>query len=201
MGVLNDVEIRKLAHDGMISPFVEGERRAGKISYGLTSYGYDFRLGDDFQIFTGFTGRGSGPLQEVQTIDPKRFSSDACHEVQAWEDEDGSHVIVIPPQSFVLGVSLEKFHIPRNILGICLGKSTYARCGITLPITPLEPEWRGYLTVEMCNTTRDPVKIYAREGIGQLVFLSGNDVCAKSYADREGKYQDQPRKPVFPKVL
>lgn len=209
MGILNDREITRLSVEGwkdsdgeihhMIEPFAENKKRPGKISYGVSSYGYDWRLGDEFHIFTGFVDRGPGPLHETRTIDPKNFSTDVCHKVEAWE-EDGYKIVIIPPRSFALGVSLERFCLPRNVLGVCLGKSTYARCGLDLPMTPLEPQWRGHLTAELCNTTGEPMKIYVGEGIGQIFFLVADSECDVSYSDRKGKYQEQPAVVVMPRV-
>jgi dCTP deaminase len=174
MAILNDREIKFLAYAGMISPFVETQRGKGVISFGLSSFGYDARVDRQFKIFT--LGKGI-------VLDPKDFSA------SAFEDHVGDHCI-IPPNSFALGRTVEKFNIPRNIFAICMGKSTYARVGIIVNVTPLEPEWRGHVTLEFSNTTQWPVKIYAGEGACQFIFMRGNK-CAVSYADRKGKYQDQ----------
>lgn len=159
----------------MIVPFSLSESKGGVVSYGLSSYGYDIRISNTFKIFTNVNN---------SIVDPKKFDENA------FQDFTGD-VCIIPPNSFALGKSVERFKIPRNVLGICLGKSTYARCGIIMNITPLEPEWEGYLTLEISNTTPLPAKIYANEGIAQLLFLESDEVCRVSYADKKGKYQDQ----------
>jgi len=174
--VLSDKEIKEYVKKyKMIAPFKTSQVRAGVISYGLSSYGYDFRLADEFKIFTNVNSA---------IVDPKNFDS------KAFIDFKGK-VCIIPPNSFALGRSLEYFHIPRDVIGLCLGKSTYARCGIVVNVTPLEPEWEGYITVEISNTTPLPAKIYGGEGICQVIFLKGNQVCQVSYGDRKGKYQNQ----------
>lgn len=176
--VLSDKTIRKLAKEqGMITPFEENLVSSGKISYGLSSYGYDARLADEFKIFshspTGHT-----------LIDPKDFDHNAFIE------HTGDYCI-IPPNSFVLARTMEYFKIPRNTIVICLGKSTYARCGIIVNVTPLEAEWEGQVTLELSNTTPLPAKVYANEGICQFIFCQGDEPCETSYADRKGKYQGQ----------
>lgn len=158
----------------MIEPFSEHVSE-GVISYGLSSYGYDIRLHDEFKIFTNV---------KVPIVDPKNFS------YHNFVDFQGD-ICTIPPNSFTLGRSLEYFRIPRRVLTICLGKSTYARCGIIVNVTPFEPEWEGYATMEISNTSPNPAKVYAREGIAQIIFLMGNEECLMSYADRKGKYQAQ----------
>ncbi|MEW6571489.1 MAG: dCTP deaminase [Nitrospirota bacterium] len=173
----NDRWIRKMAVEGMIQPFNKEQIRKGVISYGVSSYGYDMRIADEFKIFT--------PLNTSQ-IDPKNFDE------QNFVDFKGD-VCLIPPNSFILGLSVEYFKIPRGMLAICLGKSTYARCGLIVNVTPLEPEWEGRVTIEISNTAPLPVKIYANEGIAQLVFIEGSEVCEISYADKAGKYQTQKR--------
>lgn len=174
--LLSDQEIKKYTKKfGMIEPFKPSQIRKGVISFGLSSYGYDFRIIDEFKIFTNIRNA---------IIDPKNFDKKTFINFKGKE-------CLIPPNSFVLARSLEYFRIPRGVLGICLGKSTYARCGIIINITPLEPEWEGYLTIEISNTTSLPAKIYAREGIAQLVFIRGGEECKISYADRKGKYQKQ----------
>jgi dCTP deaminase len=173
--VKNDRWIREMARKGMITPFEEGQVRKGVISYGLSSYGYDMRIGDEFKIFTNINST---------VIDPKGFDP------QSFVDFKGE-VCVIPPNSFVLASSVEYFRIPRDVIVICLGKSTYARCGIVVNVTPLEPEWEGHVTIEISNTTPLPARIYANEGIAQLIFLGAEEVCARSYADKTGKYQAQ----------
>jgi len=176
MGVKPDHWIRQVAKEhGMIEPFVESSVRQGVLSYGLSSYGYDIRVSDEFKIFTN--------VNSVM-IDPKQFVP------QSFVDFKGE-VCIIPPNSFVLSRSVEYFRIPRDVLVICVGKSTYARCGLIVNVTPLEPEWEGYLTVEISNTTPLPAKVYANEGIAQLLFLSGDGLCEQSYADKKGKYQRQ----------
>jgi len=157
-----------------INPLDTGKKKVGKISYGMSSYGYDARLGYDFKIFH----RASG------IIDPKKPDFDC-------EDVHTRDFIVIPPNSFALGVTYEDFKIPRDILALCIGKSTYARCGIIVNVTPLEPEWEGTITVEISNTTPSPVKVYAGEGIMQVIFFEASEVCRASYQDKGGKYQGQ----------
>ncbi len=176
MSVMSDRWIRRMASDnGMIHPFVETQKRDGVISYGLSSYGYDARVADEFKVFTNV---------DSAIVDPKHFSKDS------FVDRRGP-VCVIPPNSFALAHTVEYFRIPRDILVICLGKSTYARCGIIVNVTPLEPEWEGEVTIEISNTTPLPAKIYAFEGICQFLFLSGNEPCEISYADKAGKYMGQ----------
>ncbi len=185
-GLLADHQIRKLCHSGvdghgneygpMISPMAEGEKRAGKISYGLTSCGYDLRVGSKFKIFTNVYGA---------VVDPKQM------DVSAFVDFEGD-VCIIPPNSFALAEAVEELNMPRSVMAVCIGKSTYARCGIILNITPIEPSWRGKLTLEISNTTPLPAKVYANEGIAQLLFFLTSSDCEVSYADKKGKYQDQP---------
>jgi dCTP deaminase len=182
--VMSDKWIKKMAKEyGMIEPFEENLVRKGVISYGLSSYGYDFRIADEFKIFTNVAST---------IVDPKNFDERSFVSVK------GDYCI-IPPNSFVLGRSVEYFRIPRDVIGICLGKSTYARCGIIVNVTPLEPGWEGFLTVEISNTTPLPAKIYAWEGIAQVIFIKGNEECEISYKDRKGKYMYQPGI-VIPKV-
>jgi len=184
MGVLPDHWIRRMATEhGMIAPFVEKQTREGVISYGLSSYGYDARVGPDFKIFTNV---------ESAIVDPKNFSP------ASFVDRT-TDVCVIPPNSFALAHTIEHFRIPRDVLVICLGKSTYARCGIIVNVTPLEPEWEGQVTIEISNTTPLPARIYAHEGICQFLFLQGTEVCETSYADRAGKYMRQ-RGVALPKL-
>jgi dCTP deaminase len=168
---------------GMIDPFVETQRREGVISYGLSSYGYDARVSDEFKIFTNV---------DSAVIDPKDFSAASFVDRRA-------PVCIIPPNSFVLAHTVEYFRIPRDILVICLGKSTYARCGIIVNVTPLEPEWEGQVTIEISNTTPLPAKIHAHEGICQFLFLQGAGACEVSYADKAGKYMRQ-RGVALPKL-
>lgn len=181
MSVLCDTQIRELIP---IEPFEESIKRPGKVSYGVSSYGYDVRVGSRFKIFTP-TPRTGG----VTVVDPKAFSEHLFVEVDC--DAIGTDHVIIPPNSFALCETVEWFDIPRDVLVVCLGKSTYARCGIIVNVTPLEPEWRGRITIEISNTTPLPAKVYANEGIAQLVFLKADRVCAVSYADKKGKYQDQ----------
>lgn len=181
MPILSDSQIRQLIE---IRPFEAAEKRPGKISYGVSSYGYDIRVGSKFKIFTP-TPRSGG----VTIVDPKAFSEDLFVEVDC--DQTGRDHVIIPPNSFALCETVEYIAIPRDVLAICVGKSTYARCGLVLNVTPLEPEWRGKVTLEISNTTPLPAKVYANEGVGQLIFLKAEVVCEKSYADKAGKYQDQ----------
>jgi len=176
MPVMSDRWIRHMAAEhAMIEPFVETQKRDGVISYGLSSYGYDARVADAFKIFTNV---------DSAIVDPKAFNPDS------FVDRAGD-VCIIPPNSFALAHTVEYFRIPRDVLVICLGKSTYARCGIIVNVTPLEPEWEGQVTIEISNTTPLPAKIYAHEGICQFLFMQGNEVCETSYADKAGKYQGQ----------
>jgi dCTP deaminase len=168
---------------GMIEPFVESQKREGTISYGLSSYGYDARVAGEFRIFTNV---------DNAVVDPKNFSDSSFVE----RDAD---VCIIPPNSFALARTVEYFRIPRDVLVICLGKSTYARCGIIVNVTPLEPEWEGHVTLEFSNTTPLPAKIYANEGACQFLFLKGNEPCETSYKDRAGKYMGQ-RGVTLPKL-
>jgi dCTP deaminase len=168
--------IRRLALEhGMIEPFVEGQVRNGVISYGLSSYGYDMRVADEFKVFTNVFNT---------LVDPKHFDSRSFVDIKA-------DYCDIPPNSFALARSVEFFRIPRNVLAICLGKSTYARCGIILNTTPFEPGWRGFVTLEISNTTPLPARIYANEGIGQVLFFESDEECEISYDDKQGKYLDQ----------
>lgn len=173
--IKNDRWIREMASRGMIEPFNENQVREGVISYGVSSYGYDMRIADEFKIFTNINNT---------IVDPKNFDP------KSFVDFKGN-VCIVPPNSFALGRSVEYFRIPRETLVICLGKSTYARCGIVVNVTPLEPEWEGHVTIEISNTTPLPAKIYANEGIAQLLFLGGAELCETSYADKAGKYQAQ----------
>ena len=178
MSIKSDRWIRRMARDhGMIEPFTDNQVRAGGISYGLSSYGYDMRVADEFRIFTNV-------LSAV--VDPKNFDEKSFVE---WQGD----VCVVPPNSFALARSVEYFRIPRNVLTICVGKSTYARCGIITNVTPFEPEWEGHVTLEISNTTPLPARIYANEGICQVLFFEADDddICETSYADKKGKYQKQ----------
>ncbi|MEE8259083.1 MAG: dCTP deaminase [Sphingomonadales bacterium] len=176
MAIMSDKWIREQARkNGMIEPFVETQKRTGTISYGLSSYGYDARVSDEFKIFTNV---------DSAVVDPKDFSP------KSFVDRTGPSC-VIPPNSFALARTVEYFRIPRDVLVICLGKSTYARCGIIVNVTPLEPGWEGHVTLEFSNTTPLPARIYANEGAAQFLFLQGNEPCETSYADRGGKYMGQ----------
>ena len=176
MPVKNDRWIRKMAVDhGMIEPFEAGQVRNGSISYGLSSFGYDIRVAREFKVFTNVHNL---------VVDPKAFDERSFVNVK---DED----CIIPPNSFALARTVEHFRIPRDVLVLCVGKSTYARCGIIVNVTPLEPTWEGYLTLEISNTTPLPAKIYGGEGIAQLVFFQGDEPPETAYADRKGKYQGQ----------
>ena len=181
MPVLCDSQIRELV---TIEPFAAAEKREGKISYGVSSYGYDIRVGTRFKIFTPTPRHG-----DIAVVDPKRFSDDMMVEVDT--KVTGSDYVIIPPNSFALCETVEYIEVPRDVLVLCVGKSTYARCGLIVNVTPLEPEWRGKVTLEISNTTPLPARVYANEGIAQLVFLKADMVCEKSYADKAGKYQDQ----------
>ncbi len=172
MGVLSDGQIRA---EVSIKPFAENRPRAGVLSYGLTSYGYDVRVGTRYKIFTN--------VRNV-LIDPKNFSEDS------FVDHEGPYCI-IPPNSFALAETVEVIEVPRDTIGVCVGKSTYARCGIIVNVTPLEPEWRGKVTIEISNTTPLPAKIYSNEGIAQILFFRADQLCEISYQDKKGKYQDQ----------
>lgn len=176
MGLKPDHWIRKYAlEQQMIAPFEEKQVREGVISYGLSSYGYDMRVADEFKIFTNVYNT---------VVDPKNFSP------QSFVEYSGD-VCIIPPNSFVLARSVEYFKIPRSVLCVCLGKSTYARAGLVCNVTPLEPGWEGYVTLEISNTTPLPAKVYANEGIVQVLFFEGDEECETSYADKKGKYQGQ----------
>lgn len=176
MTIRHDRWIAQMAKEhGMIEPFEEGQVREGVISYGLSSFGYDIRVADEFKVFTD--------VYSV-VVDPKNFDQ------RSFVDIKGEHCI-IPPNSFALARTLEHFVIPRDVLVLCVGKSTYARVGILINVTPLEPEWRGHLTLEISNTTPLPAKIYSNEGIAQLVFFQGDEAPSVTYAQRGGKYQDQ----------
>ncbi|WP_210395019.1 dCTP deaminase [Motiliproteus sediminis] len=180
MGIKSDTWIRRMAEQhGMISPFEPGQvRRKGDekiVSYGTSSYGYDVCCANEFKIFTNINS---------SMVDPKDFDHQSFVDVQ-------SDVCIIPPNSFALARTVEYFKIPRDVLVICLGKSTYARCGIIVNVTPLEPEWEGHVTLEFSNTTPLPAKIYANEGVAQMLFIGADEVCETSYADRAGKYMGQ----------
>ena len=180
----SDRWIRKMSkeHD-MINPFSEKQVREGVISYGLSSYGYDLRVADEFKIFTNVNNA---------LVDPKRFDEKSFVTVQ-------TDICIVPPNSFALARSVEYFKIPRSVLTICVGKSTYARCGIIVNVTPCEPEWEGFVTLEISNTTPLPARIYANEGLCQIIFFESDEICETSYADRKGKYQAQ-KGIVLPKL-
>ncbi len=176
MSIKSDRWIRRMALEhGMIEPFAERQVREGVISYGLSSYGYDMRVASAFRVFTNVNSA---------MVDPKQFDERSFVEFEG-------DVCVIPPNSFALATSVEYFRIPRNVMTICVGKSTYARCGIITNVTPFEPEWEGHVTLEISNTTPLPAKIYAGEGISQVLFFESDEECEVSYADRKGKYQKQ----------
>jgi dCTP deaminase len=183
MAIKSDRWITRMAREHrMIEPFEEHQVRSG-ISYGVSSYGYDIRVADEFKIFTNVNST---------IVDPKRFDE------QSFVDFKGD-VCLVPPNSFALARTVEYFRIPRSVLTICLGKSTYARCGIIVNVTPFEPEWEGTATLEISNTTPLPAKIYANEGIAQVIFFESDEVCQTSYADKKGKYQAQ-RAITLPKI-
>ena len=176
MSIQSDRWIREQALEhGMIEPFSEKQVREGVISYGLSSYGYDLRVSDEFKIFTNVNSA---------IIDPKHFDERSFVSVQA-------DSVIVPPNSFALARSVEYFRIPRDVISVCVGKSTYARCGIIVNVTPFEPEWEGYVTLEISNTTPLPARVYANEGLCQILFFRGSEPCEVSYADRKGKYQGQ----------
>lgn len=184
MGLKPDHWIREMAvNHGMIEPFESGQVRDGVISFGVSSYGYDIRVADEFKIFTNV---------HSAVVDPKHFDP------KSMVDYKGE-VCVIPPNSFALARTIEYFRIPRDVLTVCLGKSTYARCGIIVNVTPFEPEWEGYVTLEISNTTPLPARIYANEGIAQVLFFQADEECDISYADKKGKYQSQ-QSIVLPKL-
>jgi len=177
--IKSDKWIRKMANQhGMIDPFVDGQiSKIGRnkiVSFGLSSYGYDIRIRDTFKIFS----------VHGHIVDPKKFNPELLTEIKG-------DSCIIPPNSFALAETVEEFNIPRDVLTICLGKSTYARCGIVVNVTPFEPEWRGTATIEISNTTPLPARIYANEGIAQVLFFQSDEECERSYADKKGKYQDQ----------
>jgi dCTP deaminase len=181
MGIKSDRWIRQMAQkEGMIEPFSPTQVRKTEtgtsiISYGLSSYGYDLRVSDEFKVFTNVFNT---------MVDPKAFDEKSFVDIQ-------TDICIVPPNSFALARSVEYFRIPRDVITICLGKSTYARCGIIVNVTPLEPEWEGHVTLEISNTTPLPARIYANEGLAQVLFIGGDEVCETSYADRSGKYMRQ----------
>lgn len=176
MSVKPDHWIKKMATEHkMIEPFVDGQVRDGAISYGVSAYGYDIRVSNEFKVFTNIYN---------SVVDPKSFDDKSFVEIN-------DDVCMIPPNSFALARTVEYFRIPRSVITLCVGKSTYARCGIIVNVTPFEPEWEGYVTLEISNTTPLPAKIYANEGIAQVLFFESDEVCDISYADKKGKYQKQ----------
>ena len=176
MSIKSDNWIKRMALEHrMIDPFVENQVRSGVISFGLSSYGYDIRVADEFKIFTNIN---------TTVIDPKAFDPRSFVDVK-------TDVCIVPPNSFALARTVEYFRIPRDVLTVCLGKSTYARCGIIVNVTPFEPEWEGTATLEISNTTPLPAKIYANEGIAQVLFFQSDEPCTTSYRDKKGKYQAQ----------
>ena len=184
MSIKSDRWIKRMAREhGMIEPFVDDQVRQGVVSYGVSSYGYDVRVGNEFKVFTNVYNT---------VVDPKKFDPKSFVDIVADE-------CIIPPNSFALASTIEYFRIPRDILTVCLGKSTYARCGIIVNVTPFEPEWEGHVTIEISNTTPLPAKIYANEGIAQVLFFQGDEPCEKSYKDKKGKYQAQ-RGVTLPKL-
>ena len=184
MGLKPDHWIRKMVREeGMIEPFVDNQVHDGVISYGVSSYGYDIRVADEFKIFTNVYSA---------IVDPKDFKSESMVDFKG-------DVCIIPPNSFALARTVEYFRIPRSVLTICVGKSTYARCGIIVNVTPFEPQWEGFVTLEISNTTPLPARIYANEGIAQVLFFQADEECETSYADKKGKYQKQ-ESIVLPKL-
>jgi dCTP deaminase len=176
MTIKSDRWIKRMAREHkMIEPFVESQVRGSAISYGVSSYGYDIRVADEFKVFTNINST---------VVDPKNFDARSFVDVKA-------DVCIIPPNSFALAKTVEYFRIPRDVLTVCVGKSTYARCGLIVNVTPFEPEWEGYVTLEISNTTPLPAKVYANEGISQVLFFQSDEPCEVSYADKKGKYQKQ----------
>jgi dCTP deaminase len=176
MAIKADRWIRKMALEhGMIEPFVDEQMREGVVSYGLSSYGYDIRVADEYKVFTNINNT---------VIDPKSFDPRSFVDIK-------SDVCIVPPNSFALARTIEYFRIPRDVLTVCLGKSTYARCGIIVNVTPFEPEWEGYVTLEISNTTPLPARIYSNEGIAQVLFFQSDEQCERSYLDKKGKYLKQ----------
>lgn len=184
MSIKSDIWIKRMAAEhGMIEPFVEEQVSEGVVSYGVSSYGYDIRVADEFKVFTNIN---------TTVIDPKSFDPRSFQDLKA-------DVCIVPPNSFALARTVEYFRIPRDVLTVCLGKSTYARCGIIVNVTPFEPEWEGTATLEISNTTPLPARIYANEGIAQVLFFQSDEACERSYADKKGKYQAQ-QEVTLPKI-
>lgn len=185
MAIKADHWIKKMAlEQNMIVPFQESQVRNGTISYGLSSYGYDIRISNQFKLFQIMPG---------EVIDPKNMPADSFKEIV-------SDFCIIPPHNLVLARTVERFKIPRDVLTICVGKSTYARCGIMVNVTPFEPEWEGYPTLQITNISGAPVKIYANEGIAQVIFFQSDEPCLISYQDKKGKYQDQKKEITLPRI-
>ena len=175
-GIKSDKWIRRMALEHrMIEPFEDRQVREGVVSYGLSSYGYDIRVADEFKVFTNINST---------VVDPKNFDARSFVDIR-------TDICIVPPNSFVLARTVEYFRIPRDVLTICVGKSTYARCGLIVNVTPFEPEWEGFVTLEISNTTPLPARIYANEGIAQVLFFQSDETCEVSYADKKGKYQKQ----------
>jgi|TARA_B100001123_G_C15328618_1_gene1030434 dCTP deaminase len=184
MSIKSDIWIKRMAAEhGMIEPFVDEQVSKGVVSYGVSSYGYDIRVADEFKVFTNIN---------TTVIDPKSFDPRSFQDLKA-------DVCIVPPNSFALARTVEYFRIPRDVLTVCLGKSTYARCGIIVNVTPFEPEWEGTATLEISNTTPLPARIYANEGIAQVLFFQSDEACGRSYADKRGKYQAQ-QEVTLPKI-
>jgi dCTP deaminase len=176
MTIKADRWIRRMALEhGMIEPFVDSQIQAGVVSYGLSSYGYDIRVADEFKVFTNINNT---------VVDPKHFDPRSFVDIKG-------ETCIVPPNSFALARTIEYFRIPRDVLTVCLGKSTYARCGIIVNVTPFEPEWEGTVTLEISNTTPLPARIYSNEGIAQVLFFQSDEPCERSYADKKGKYLKQ----------
>ena len=184
MTIKSDRWIRRMALEhGMIEPFVDSQVQAGVVSYGLSSYGYDIRVADEFKVFTNINNT---------VVDPKQFDPRSFVDIKG-------ETCIVPPNSFALARTIEYFRIPRDVLTVCLGKSTYARCGIIVNVTPFEPEWEGTVTLEISNTTPLPARIYSNEGIAQVLFFQSDEPCERSYADKKGKYLKQ-RGVTLPKI-
>ena len=185
MSIKSDRWIRRMAQEhGMIEPFEEKQVREGIVSYGLSSYGYDLRVADEFKVFTNV---------HSTIVDPKRFDASSFVDIKG-------ESCIVPPNSFALARTVEYLRIPRDVLTVCLGKSTYARCGIIVNVTPFEPEWEGYATLEISNTTPLPAKVYSNEGLCQVLFFQGDEACETSYKDKGGKYMKQPAQIVLPRL-
>jgi len=185
VSIKSDRWIRRMAQEhGMIEPFEEKQVREGIVSYGLSSYGYDLRVADEFKVFTNV---------HSTIVDPKHFDASSFVDIKG-------ESCIVPPNSFALARTVEYLRIPRDVLTVCLGKSTYARCGIIVNVTPFEPEWEGYATLEISNTTPLPAKVYSNEGLCQVLFFQGDEPCETSYKDKGGKYMKQPAQIVLPRL-